>query len=112
MDKLITLKSRDIDAPAEDSVDYAESFASLGSEWAQIMTIQRGPVLFDGTNTLRQVTHIFRLRYRADVTAETWVEYEDDNYAILNVENLEERNEFMYLYCFKRGSKALAVNQL
>ncbi len=113
MDKLITVKDRSIKAPASGSVDYSEVFSDVGAlSWANIQTLQRGPIMFDRTNIARQITHIFKIRYRDDVTAQAWVEYENVNYDILNVEDLEERHEFLFLYAIRRGVKTIPINQV
>ena len=112
MDRLITIKSRDIKEPSGGSVDYSEDFVSLGDEWSNVVSLRKGPVFFDGTNLARQATHVFELRYRDDVTAETWVELDGVNYDILNVEDLEERREFLHLYAVKRGDASIAINQV
>lgn len=111
MDKLITLKGRDITPPKDNSVDYTQTFDSGALEWSDVKTLPRGPIMFDRTNTARQVTHIFQLRYRDDITAQTWVEYENVNYDVISVEDLEERHEFLFLYAVKRGNKTLPVNE-
>jgi head-tail adaptor len=113
MDKLITLKGRSIKAPASGSVDYSEDFTDIGAlSWANVQTLQRGPIMFDRTNIARQITHIFKIRYRGDVTAQAWIEYENINYDILNVEDLEERHDYLFLYAIRRGVKTLPINQV
>jgi len=112
MDKLITLKGRNITPPSGDSVDYSETFDPGSEEWAAVQTMSRGPILFDRTNIARQITHLFMIRYRDDVTSEVWVEYENVNYDILSAENLEQRNEYLFLYCVIRGIKTLPINQV
>jgi SPP1 family predicted phage head-tail adaptor len=112
LDRQVTLKSRAIQSPTGGSVDYSENFVSLGSEWANIISLRKGPIFYDGTNIAKQATHIFEIRYRDDVDSETWVEMSGDNYDVLNVMDVDERNEFLHLYAVKRGQKSVAVNQV
>lgn len=112
LDRLITLKSRDIQAPGGDSVDYSEDFVSLVDVWAKVGTLAKGPVFVDGTNIARQATHVFGIRYFDNINSETWVELAGVNYDVLNIENLEERDEWLFLYAMKRGDKTILVNQL
>ena len=112
LDKLITLKIRAITEPAEDSVDYAETFTTLDNVWSQIKTDSRGEVIFDRTNTVRQVSHHIWMRYRDDVTTEVWLEWEGKKYDILSVEDLEEKHEWLFFKAVKRGDKTLPINQI
>lgn len=112
MNRLVSLRQRDITEPAQDLVDYTENFTEIAQVWADVKTTSRGEVVFDRTNTARQVTHIFSIRYRSDVTAETWITLDDINYDILDTEDLEEKNEFMFLKAVKKGDKTLPVNQV
>lgn len=112
MDKLVRLKKRSLGAPTDNSVDYTEEFEYLEDVWANISTISKGPVFFDGANVLQQATHFFKIYYRAGTTAEIWVEYEDKNYDVFKVEDLDERHEFLFLYAIQKGSKDIPVNQI
>ena len=112
MDRLISLKSRAIQTPIGASVDYSEEFTSIGTEWSDVVSLSRGPVFFDDTNVAKQATHIFKIRYRDDATAEVWVELDGQNYDVLNIEDLEERHEFLFLYSVKRGDAAIPINQV
>lgn len=112
MDRLVTLKRRAIGTPTGDSPDYSEGFSPLADVWANIVSLSRGPAFFDGTNVLRQATHVFGIRYRDDLDIEIWVEYESSNYDVLNIEDLEERRDFMFLYAMKRGDDSIKVNRV
>jgi len=112
MDRLITLKSRAIQAPVGGSVDYSEDFDFLGTAWSNILSLKKGPIFFDGTNVAKQATHLFQIRYRDDVASEIWVELDGNNFDVLRVEDLEERHQFLYLWSVKRGPASTEVNQV
>ena len=112
MDKLITLQIRALTEPVENSVDYSEGFTAIENVWADVKTTSRGEVVFDRANQARQVSHIFGIRYRDDVTTETWIEYEDNKYDILDTEDLEERHDFLLLKSVRKGDKTLPINQV
>ena len=106
--KLIKVQTRDITSPA-DCVDFDETFADLESVFAMVET-RTGETIFDDTNTEQVVTHRIYIRFLPTVTAETWLEIDGDKYDILNVENLDHRNEYLLLRCNKRGTNTKKVN--
>lgn len=112
MDKQIILKSRSISSPLGDSVDYSEEFTEISNPWSMVHTLSRGPIFFDDTNIATQVTHIFGIRYESGITSEIWVEYDGENYDVLNVENLDQRSEFLILSAVHRGDANILVNQV
>lgn len=109
MRTIITLHVRSIVPPSGDSTDFNESFTNPVVVKAQIETVPNIAV-FDQTNTERLVSHIFYIRYRDDVTAETWIELNGDKYDIINTENIEERNQWLILRCNQRGIASKPVN--
>lgn len=109
LNTLITLQNRAIVPPIGDSVDYDESFTTNDTAWAMVETV-RGETVFDGTNTERDVTHKFSIRFISGITAETWVELDDIKYDILDTESLDENGQFLVLRAAMRGDKALEVN--
>lgn len=99
----IILQSRDITEPAFGARDFDEDFKQQDGVWASIRTTA-GKVFFDGVNTDIAVTHEIRIRYDSRVTAETWIELEDGRRLdVVNVEDLEERKEYLTLLCTERG---------
>lgn len=96
----ITLQTRSLTPPTD--VDFTEDFVTLGTPFAAIITL-KGVVFFDGVNTETVATHDFIIRFRSDVTAETWILYKNQRYDILFTENYEERNTFLLMRCAKSG---------
>ena len=110
LNRQVTLKTRAIDTPdTPTDYDYDQEFTTLATVWAAIQTMS-GKDLFDGVNMIGTATHIFYIKYRSDVTAETMIEYQSKNYRILRTEDLDQNNEFMALYCALRGDKTINVN--
>ncbi|UCF50257.1 MAG: phage head closure protein [Thermoplasmatales archaeon] len=106
----ILLKSRDIASPDTlTDYDYTQSFTDISNVWASVQTTS-GKDIFDGVNQIGTATHLFYIRYKASLTSEAMVEWRSENYRILRLENLDENNEFMVLYCALRGNKSIEVN--
>ena len=102
MNQLITLKTRAMTGDFDDT-DFLELFTNNGDVWAAIQTSASGEVVFDSVGTETLVTHRIYINYIEGLTKEVWVEFNGNNYDILSVENLDERNEFMKLNCVIRG---------
>lgn len=107
-DTLVMIQSRQITPPAFGAVDYDEDFSEKATVWAMIETT-RGNVFFDGIDTDREITHQITIRFMPWVTAEDWVlldEDDDQRLDIVDVEDLDNRHEYLLLRCSNRGSAA------
>jgi SPP1 family predicted phage head-tail adaptor len=102
MDEEITLRNRNIKGVTS-GVDFTEEFSRDLDVWAMLETLT-GVTAFDNTNTEKVVTHKFLISFVEGVTAETWVLFKSKNYVIVNVENPEERDEYLVLLCYERGA--------
>lgn len=109
LNDLVCLQDRDLTAP-KSGVDATEEFEDSGEEWALVET-SHGETVFDGTNTEVDVTHRIYISFVECFTAETWIQFNNDRYDILDVENLEERNEWLLLRCTNRGTKDNKANE-
>jgi len=107
-DKII-LQSRTITPPSAGGSDMTEAFVTTKTVWALVETRQ-GVEIFDNSNLVGIATHYFYIRYSVGVTAETWIQFKSKYYDILDIQNLEERDEFMLLRCNERGSTSRASN--
>lgn len=105
----ITIKTRSITPPMLGDVNFGEDFQSDIEVLAMVETVN-GEAIFDGVNVVGTASHNFYVRYMPDLTFESWVEFKAENYNILAVENLEERDEFYKLRTAKRGSSSIAAN--
>lgn len=109
MDTQMTIYDRNITPGTALSPDFDEVFSGAATAWALVDTVN-GLSVFDSTNTEVKVSHSFVINYDVDITAENWVRLNDKNYDIITTENLQERGEFLVLYCNERGSYTKKVN--
>lgn len=110
LSKRITLHTRSIRPPDFGDTNFTEEFSNPVVVWAMILT-STGKTIFDGVSLDVQVTHEVYIRHRDGVTEETWIEYKNDYYDVLRVENLEEDDEFLKISCKVRGDKDLGAAQ-
>lgn len=108
LDRKIILKNRDIQTPSS-GVDFDERFSGDQRVWAAIKTTA-GLEVFAGTNISEVASHVIYIRYRPNITSETWIEYRSKYYDILSAENIDERNEWYALYCNERGTTSNRSN--
>lgn len=102
LDKKITLQLRAI--VAEGEADYTHTFTNPITVWACIDT-STGKEFFDDINQeTKNITHTFYIRYRSDVTSDIWIDWLDRKFKIVSIENMDERNRFLKLYCSERGN--------
>ena len=139
MEWLITLEDRAIQPPsngvdptelfsavptgAANQNEFDDSFGSAyngeqaavndGQVWAMIITVT-GEEVFDERNVGTAITHHVYIEYLGGiVTAETWVKLEDGTRLnIADVQNLDERNEYLLLRCVAAGSDEFSKNEL
>lgn len=102
----VKLQNRDITEPAFGSSDFGEDFDLADEVWASVKTLS-GRTIFDGVHTDIVVTHRIHVRYDPSVTSETWIQLADGRRLdVVQVEDLEERHEFLELLCTERGKRA------
>ncbi len=110
LDTIITLQDRAITPPLF-GVEATETFTDTDPDiWSKLDT-GRGQTIFDGTNEEVDITHKFTIRFINGITAQTWILFESQRLDIIDVEDLEERHEFMILRCNNRGTTANAANE-
>lgn len=111
LDRAILIQVRTLVSPedTDGDVDYNETFSEFIVFWSLIETV-KGETVFDESNVEQVVTHKFYIRYAPDITFQDWVTYNDKNYKIIDVQNINERDEFYLLRCTLRGSSILPVN--
>ncbi|GAH16987.1 unnamed protein product [marine sediment metagenome] len=108
LNKKILLYDRNIKASSTDT-KFDEDLDNVISVWSMIKT-NSGKDIFDGTEIIGSATHEFYIRYRTDLTNESWLEYNSNYYNILSFENLNEESDFLKLNCAIRGDKTKKVN--
>lgn len=110
MDTKVSLQTRSLQPPEAGSFDFDETFTTVDDVWALVETV-RGETVFDGSNTEQDITHHFYVRYIPNITFENWVQVDGIRYDIIDVENLDNRNEFYLIRCNLRGSNTVEVNK-
>ena len=119
MDRVITLQNVRIQPPT-DAVDYTRLFedkvdAELltdGQIFALIKTVN-GEEVFDQHNVGTPITHHVYIPYIETVTAETWILLDNgQRLDIQDVQNLDERNEFLFMRCTKTGTQDTSNNAI
>ncbi len=108
LDTQITLQDRAITPPTT-TVDFSETFTENAIVWAMINT-GRGKTAFDEAEVERDITHEITIRFLDGVTAETWILLESNRLDIVDVEDLEERHEWLILRCAQTGATSRVVN--
>lgn len=105
MDRLIALQSRTLTAPTGGDSDYEETMVTIASVYALVETpgsdTQFGTISIPGSTNF--FSHVFYIRYRTDVTNETFVLMNGVYYDILHITNLEETDRFLKLDCVRSG---------
>jgi head-tail adaptor len=101
----IKLYDRLLNTDNDGNVDYTLTFNNEVFSWAAIETLSKGQDIFNGANLIGVATHIFYIQHIEGLTAEKWVQFDNRNFDVLSVENLDELKEFMALYCNERGTK-------
>lgn len=104
----ITLQDRDIVEPFD--INFTEEFTNPVVVPAAVQTVQ-GVSFFDDTNTEQFTTHDFIIRFRANVTTQTWILWQNVRYNIVLAEQIDGRNEWLKLRSTVRGIGALEVNR-
>lgn len=105
----VIIQTRAITVPDANSVDFTETFSADQTVWAMVET-KTGTQIFDGTNIIGVATHDIYIRFIAGVTFQKWLKFKSTYYDILDVQNLEERDEFYLLRCSLRGDDAKPIN--
>jgi SPP1 family predicted phage head-tail adaptor len=98
-------------APVFGDTNYTEDFDRKVKEiWAAIKTVT-GKVIFDGVSTDISISHEIFIRWDSGITSENGIELSDGRLLdIINVEDFEERQEFLRLMCSIRGDKTLEAS--
>ena len=108
----VGLYSRSLAPPAYGDQANRQDYALVDTLPAAFQTIN-GIDIFDGVEKSGSdgipatATILFFVRYRADVTAENFLQYDGENYQILRVENIDLRREWLKIFAASRGDVTL-----
>ncbi len=108
----VVIQVRTITPPSAGGSDFTEVFSSDKTVWAMIETRKDGKEIFDGTGLKGVATHYIYIRYiyNLETTFESWVKFKSKYYNIIDVQNLDERDEFLLLRCSERGTTSNQAN--
>ena len=98
-----------ITAPVDGSVDFDEVFQKIETVFALIET-KTGVEIFNGTNLIGVATHFIYIRFIPNFDFTNWIRFKNQLFDILDVQNLEERDEFYLLRCSLRGDDKKKIN--
>ena len=94
LNQRIKLQTRKLLTQFESGLEDIQAYVTIASPWACVET-RRGSDTFDNIELGDTYTHVFHIRYRDNLPATIWIEYKNQRYDIVDVENLDERNEFL-----------------
>ncbi len=105
LNQRVSLQDRILNSKFQTGNEDTLDFQTYAEPWAKVET-NRGKLEFDGVElTQKGWTHNFTIRYRSDVQNRLgWVLYKDRRYKVLDIENLDERSEFLILRCIVTGT--------
>ena len=108
----VILWDRDIKAPVFGSAEQTQTYSNNQTVWASVNTV-RGKEIFNGTQLVGVKTHNILIRFddSREITEENVVEFKGNYYDVLEVQNLEERDEWLELSCGVLGDKTQENNQ-
>ena len=110
----VRVQVRSLTPPVAGVTNFTEDFNEKdGIEvWAKVATVS-GRTFFDGVNSVDiSVSHEITIRFRSDIEAQNWLELlNGTKLKIVNVENFEQRDEYLRLLCTERGHKTLGAAQ-
>ncbi len=82
---------------ADNGGGYSASWEQIAVLWAEIQRIKGGEGQIYG-KVNASATHLFRLRYRSDITAEMRLCYDNRIFNIRAIHNSEERDRMLNIY--------------
>lgn len=117
MRRKIKIKLMVVTPSSTESADYTETFTTVATVWAMVRTVDAASIdEFDGTNrepnSKKVSTHEFYIRYRAGITAENQIEYNNTNYDIVGLHNVNEYGKVLRILCNVRGPTAYTINKV
>ncbi|NJO37688.1 MAG: phage head closure protein [Rhizobiales bacterium] len=82
-----------------------KTFTPIGPPlWMKVETLATSTHDFNGVNVEELPTHRFTARWRADITAENFLEFNGARFEILEIEDPESRREYLVMKCRQTGA--------
>lgn len=105
----IEINLRSIQAP-NSGVDFDENFSDTIRPFAMIKSIAPKEIV-NGTNIEGVATHLIGIRYKAGITTQNWIKFDNEFYKILKTDDGVSTNKrYLLMYCCLRGDADLEVN--
>lgn len=111
LNKKITIKIRTLTPPVGGHVDYGETFTDFKEVWAMCDTVTGVSIFDNATNIERTITNDFYIRFIPDITIEEWVQYSNNYYDIVLVENFGIDDRFYRIRTVLRGPTDKPINK-
>lgn len=108
LDRKIAIKTRTTPGMTT-SAGIDQDFDTTNSVWSALKTT-KGRSMFYTTNLDKAVSHVFYIRYIDGLTQESWIDYGGELYDIIDIDNYDERDEWMALMCNVRGEDDVEAN--
>ena len=105
----ITIQDRDI-APAFTGTNFREVFSNNKVRSAMVNTV-KGKTFFDSVGIGTNITHEITFRFDSVVTAENWILFKGNHIDILELTNLDERDDWLMAICVDRGDATKAATE-
>ncbi|MCK5602298.1 phage head closure protein [Candidatus Pacearchaeota archaeon] len=105
----ITIQIRALTPNNTGSIEAIETFTDVIDVWAAIETT-RGSQMWDGVEISNPFTHKIYIRFRDDMDFNKWIEFEGEKYDIVDVQDLDQRNEWLLLLCTLKGETSKEAN--
>lgn len=88
------------------------SFTALATVWAMVKTTPNREFV-NGVNIENGVNTDFYIRHDSsiDFSKKVWIEFNNERFKVINVENIDFENRFMRLRAVERGVKTLNAAQ-
>lgn len=109
LSRKVMILDRNIQVPEFDDVDFDEKFSGTLSVWASVTTVS-GQTIFV-VNQDVSYSHRIAIRYDASVNSEKWIRLDGINYRIIDIQNLEMRNEWLVMRCVATGIESLEASK-
>lgn len=104
----IIIQDRDVQPPISGS-DFTELFSNNQVRAAMVNTV-KGKTFFDGVSKEEvNITHEITFRFDPLVVTENWIILKTDRLRILELTNLDERDDWLMATCTDRGLSTLVA---
>lgn len=110
----IQIYTRNINAPLFDSASFFQQYTLLRTVWGSIYgntNLGGGTNRFSGVNPDEEVTHIFAMRFRSDLTTEHRFIHKNFIYKPIKLRNPELRDRFIFWEVFQLGESNIESNR-